>query len=164
MNYPTSSLQWRAAFAAAFLIALGACLGVTADRIWLAATNRPDDTQQVTIEALALALNLNARERDRVAALVDSIGWNISAALEENPDSLSSIVRNSRLRLEEALPSDRQQRFRSWAEDQRGVMLDRMRGGYRNRAGRGRHMMPDERSGRQRRGSGYRRQRPDRND
>lgn len=160
MTQPTVTLQWRAAIAVAFLIAMGAFLGVAADRVWLSLTSQPAERQQVSIEALAFALNLNSRQTEEIAALVDSLGWTISDALEQHPDSLRAVVRQARQRLERALPSDRQERFRSWAEVQRSAMLDRMRGRgrWRDSLDRRRHLMPDSGSARPRRGGGPRRQ------
>lgn len=158
MNRPTTTLEWRAAFAAAFLIAIGAFLGVAADRLWMAHSSRAAEQTQVSVEALAYALNLNARQTEEIAALVDSIGWTISEAIEQHPDSLNAIVRQARQRLERAVPMDRQHRLQTWMDSRRAAMLDRMRSGGRMRGGpgRGRHLSPD--SG-PRRGTGQRRQR-----
>jgi len=124
----TTTLQWRAAFAAALLIAMGAFIGVCADRIWLVAFAQDDEGPQVSVEALSNALDLNVRQRDEIAALVDSIGWAISDAIEQNPESLPNVARRARAQLELAVPADRRPRLRRWMEGRRMEMLDRMRG------------------------------------
>jgi hypothetical protein len=132
------TLQWRAAFAAALLITMGAFLGVCADRLWLVAFSGPEERPQVSVETLSDALNLNVRQRDEIRALVDSIGWAISEALEQNPESLSVVARHARARLERAVPVGQRPRFRNWMDGRRSEMLDRMRGQGRMRGGRGR--------------------------
>ncbi len=133
-----TTLQWRAAFAAALLIVIGAFIGVTVDRLWLVAFSADADREQVSVETLSTALNLNMRQRDEIRALVDSIGWAMSDALEQNPESLSIVARNARTRLEMAVPPDQRPRFRNWMNGRRAEMLDRMRGQGRMRGGRGR--------------------------
>lgn len=132
------TLQWRAAFAAAFLLAIGAFLGVCVDRLWLVAFSRTDAGSQVSVESLSSALDLNMRQRDQIAALVDSIGWSISEALEQHPESLSLVARQARMRLEQAVPPDQRPRLRRWMDGRRSEMLDRMRGRGLMRGGRGR--------------------------
>ena len=100
----TTTLQWRAAFAAALLISAGAFLGVCVDRLWLVAFAAAEDEPQVSVEALASALNLNTRQTAEIAALVDSIGWALSNAIEQNPESLPIVARQARARLEDAVP------------------------------------------------------------
>ena len=132
------TLQWRAAFAAALLILIGALLGVTADRLWLFIfADKPEETQ-VSVETLSNALNLNMRQRDEIRALMDSIGWAISDAMEQNPQSLPLVARDARARLERAIPPDQRPRFRNWMNGRRSDMLNRMRGHGRMRGGRGR--------------------------
>ena len=140
----TTTLQWRAAFAAALLIAIGAFLGVCVDRLWLVAFTA-DEEPQVSVAALASALNLNTRQTAEIAMLVDSIGWAISEAIEQNPESLPIVARQARARLEGAVPVDRREGLRNWIDGRRSHMLDRMRGRgmMRGRRGRGRGMMPD---------------------
>jgi hypothetical protein len=145
MSQSTTTLQWRAAFASALLICGGAFLGVCADRLWLVAFSADEEAPQVSVEALSTALNLSIRQRDEIAALMDSIGWSISEALERNPETLPVVARESRARLEQAIPDDRRPRFQNWIDGRRSEMLDRMRGrgmmwGGR---GRGRGMMTD---------------------
>jgi hypothetical protein len=149
---PATTLQWRAAFAAALLICAGAFLGVTADRLWLAAFSAEEP--QVSVDALADALSLNSRQTANISALVDSIGWAISNAIEQNPESLQVVARRARARLEDAVPFDRREGFRNWMDGRRSNMLDRMRGrGMMHRGpGRGRGMMPDEQPREPRRG------------
>lgn len=141
----TSTLQWRAAFAAALLICVGAFLGVGADRLWLAALATKKNEPQVSVEALASALHLNTRQTAEIAALVDSIGWAISDAIEQHPESLPLVAREARARLEQAVPFDRRDGLRSWMDGRRSNMLDRMRarGMMRGGPGRGRGMMSD---------------------
>ena len=141
----TTTLQWRAAFAAALLISAGAFLGVCADRLWLVAFAGADEDPQVSVEALATALSLNARQTADIAALVDSIGWTLSEAIERDPESLPVVARESRLRLEEAIPDDRRPRFQTWMDGRRSEMLGRMRGRgmMRGGTGRGRNMRSD---------------------
>lgn len=158
MSQSTTTLQWRAAFASALLICGGAFLGVCVDRLWLVAFSAEEEAPQVSVEALSTALNLSIRQRDEIAALMDSIGWSISEALERNPESLPVVARESRARLEQAIPDDRRPRFQNWIDGRRSEMLDRMRGrgmmwGGR---GRGRGMMTDS----QPRGPGRVRMRP----
>jgi hypothetical protein len=139
MTYPNqTTLQWRAAFAAAFLLVIGAFLGVCADRLWLFAFTDRDEQSQVSVEMLSSALNLDVRQREEMRALVDSIGWAISDAIERNPASLSEVARDARARLERAVPPDQRPRFRNWMNGRRTEMLDRMRGHGRMRGGRGR--------------------------
>ncbi len=133
-----TTLQWRAAFAAALLITMGAFLGVCADRLWLSAFSGSEYETQVSVETLSNALDLNMRQRDEIRTLVDSIGWAISDAIEQNPESLSVVARDARARLELAVPPDQRPRFRSWMNGRRSEMLDRMRGHGRMRGGRGR--------------------------
>lgn len=132
------TLQWRAAFAAALLLAMGAFIGVCADRLWLVAFSETDTRSQVSVESLSNALDLNTRQRDQIAALVDSIGWSIGEALEQHPESLSFVARDARARLEQAVPPDQRPRFRRWMDGRRSEMLDRMRGRGLMRGGRGR--------------------------
>lgn len=146
MTQPTNTtLQWRAAIAAALLIALGAFLGVSIDRIWLVTFGARDQQSQVSVEALSTALRLDTREKQELAALVDSIGWSIAEAIEQNPDSLPQVARRARDRLEEAVPPDARPRFRNWMDGRRSEMLDRMRGRgmMRGRRGRGFRMRSD---------------------
>ena len=154
----TTTLQWRAAFAAALLISAGAFLGVCADRLWLVAFAANETEPQVSVESLSAALNLDTRQRNEIAALMDSIGWTISEAIERDPESLPSVARESRARLEQAIPDDRRPRFRNWMEGRRSEMLDRMRGRgmMRGGQGRGRGIIQDSQLYRPRRG----RQRP----
>jgi len=154
----TTTLQWRAAFASALLICGGAFLGVCADRLWLVAFAADEEAPQVSIEALSTALNLSMRQTDEIAALMDSIGWNMSEALERDPESLPFVARESRARLEQAIPDDRRPRFRNWMDGRRSEMLDRMggRGMMWGGRGRGRGMMADSPP----RGPGRGRQRP----
>jgi hypothetical protein len=133
-----TTLQWRAAFAAALLITIGAFLGVCVDRLWLVAFSEDAQQQQVSVETLSTALNLNMRQRDEIRALVDSIGFAISDALEQHPESLAFVARDARARLESALPPDQRPRFRNWMNGRRAEMLDRMRRHGRMRGGRGR--------------------------
>jgi len=126
--------------------------------LWLVAFSAEEEAPQVSVEALSTALNLSIRQRDEIAALMDSIGWSISEALERNPESLPVVARESRARLEQAIPDDRRPRFQNWIDGRRSEMLDRMRGrgmmwGGR---GRGRGMMTDS----QPRGPGRVRMRP----
>jgi hypothetical protein len=120
------------------LISAGAFLGVCADRLWLVAFAAEDEGPQVSVEALSAALNLNVRQTDEVAALMDSIGWTISEAIERDPESLPIVARESRARLEQAIPENRRPRFRNWMDGRRSEMLDRMRGQGMLRGGRGR--------------------------
>lgn len=145
MTQSTTTLQWRAAFAAALLIAAGAFLGVCADRLWLVAFAGDREEPQVSVESLASALRLDNRQTAELAALVDSIGWAISEAIERDPQSLPTVAREARDRLEEAVPSDRREGFRTWMDGRRSNMLDRMRGGGMmwGGQGRGRGMMQD---------------------
>jgi len=140
-----TELQWKAAFAAALLLAIGAFIGVCVDRIWLVAFAEDHRDSQVTIAALSEALSLSMGERDRLAALLDSIGMDMRDAIENHPDSLRSVARDARTRLEHAVPPDRRQGFRRWMDGRRSEMLDRMRRGdmRRHRGGRGRGWTPD---------------------
>ena len=150
----TTTLQWRAAFAAALLICAGAFLGVSADRLWLAAFAPEEAEPQVSVEALAQALSLNSRQTAEISALVD-----ISEAIEHNPESLQVVAREARARLEDAVPFDRREGFRNWMDGRRSNMMDRMRGRGMmrgERRGMGRGMMEDSQQFRPRRG----RQRP----
>lgn len=132
-----TTLQWRAAFAAAMLLIIGAFLGVCVDRLWLVAFSDAGDESQVSVEMLSNALNLDGRQRDEITALVDSIGWAISDAIERNPGSLSEVARDARARLEQAVPPDQRPRFRSWMSGRRYEMLTRMKGRGMGRGGRG---------------------------
>lgn len=140
----TTTLQWRAAFAAALLICAGAFLGVIIDRLWLVAFTADEGEPQVSVEALASALSLNTRQTAEISALVDSIGWAMSEAIEQNSDSLQAVAREARARLEDAVPFDRREGFRNWMDGRRSNMMDRMRGRGMMRGGRrGRGMMQD---------------------
>ena len=141
----TTTLQWRAAFASALLICGGAFLGVCADRLWLVAFAADEEEPQVSVEALSTALNLNIRQRDEIAALIDSIGWRISEAIERDPESLPVVARESRVRLEQAIPDDRRPRFQTRMDGRRSEMLGRIRGRgmMRGGTGRGRNMRSD---------------------
>jgi len=134
-----TTLQWRAAFAAALLLIIGGFLGVCVDRLWLVAFSDRGNDSQVSVEMLSSALNLNGQQRDEMKALVDSIGWAISDAIERNPGSLSEVARDARARLEQAVPPEQRPRFRNWMSGRRSEMLDRMRGrGMGRGGGRGR--------------------------
>jgi hypothetical protein len=145
MTQSTTTLQWRAAFAAALLISAGAFLGVCADRLWLVAFAADEEEPQVSVEALATALSLNTRQTANISALMDSIGWAISEAIEQNPESLPIVAREARARLEDAVPFDRREGFRNWMDGRRSNMMDQMRGRgmMRGGAGRGRNMRSD---------------------
>lgn len=145
MSQSTTTLQWRAAFASALLICGGAFLGVCADRLWLVAFGADEEEPQVSVEALATALSLNTRQTADITALVDSIGWALSEAIEQNPESLPMVAREARARLENAVPFDRREGFRNWMDGRRLNMMDRMRGRgmMRGGQGRGRGMMSD---------------------
>ncbi len=154
----TTTLQWRAAFAAALLICAGAFLGVIVDRLWLVAFSADEEAPQVSVEALANALSLDTRQTAEISALVDSIGWAISETIEQNPESLQAVARDARARLEDAVPFDRREGFRNWMDGRRSNMMERMRGRGMTRGGRrGRGMMQDSLPNGPRRG----RQRPD---
>lgn len=117
--------RWRAAAAAVLLLAAGAALGVTVDRLWVAGASEAG-AAPLTFEAMARSLELPPRERDQVRAVLDSLEDEIAAAAGAGPDSLRSVARRARTRLREVLPPDRRPAFGQWMRHHHQQMMQRM--------------------------------------
>lgn len=138
MRFSISDPRRKAALAAAVLFALGAMAGVAADRWWLGRRASELAAAPLTAEAMADVLDLDAGERARVTAVLDSLETSVARAALEGPASLQEAARGARQRLEQALPADRRGRFQSWMSGHHARMMKRMCG---ERATRGEPMM-----------------------
>ncbi|MBI4501265.1 MAG: hypothetical protein HY700_08905 [Gemmatimonadetes bacterium] len=118
--------RWRAALVSAGLFGLGAIGGAAADRAWLVGTPSLSLPGPLTGRGLARALDLNATERVRVEALLDTLRPAISRAAFQGGDSLRWAARLAQQRLEAALPPDRRAQFENWMTDHHRRMMDRM--------------------------------------
>lgn len=160
------ALRWKAGLTALLLLAAGVVLGITVDRLWL--TGAPEaEAAELTVAAMARSLDLAPADRARVQRLLDSLEVEVAEAAGSGPDSLRSVARRARARLEGALPPAARPEFRRWMQGQHRRMMERMHGpgaapmhpdmmgpthrdgmGPRHREGRGGMMRPDTPRGR----------------
>lgn len=122
--------RWRSVAAGALLLAAGAALGVTVDRLWVAGAGDAG-AAPLTVDAMTRSLELAPDERARVEAVLDSLEEEVAAAAAAGPDSLRSVARQGRHRLHEVLPADRRPAFRQWMQRHRREMMERMHPGGR---------------------------------
>ena len=125
----TVDARWTAALPVVLVFVLGAVAGVAADRLWINGGVAELGAATLTTEGMAGALDLDPSQRERVAALLDTLQPFLAQAAVGGPDSLQAAARMARQRLEEALPPDRRLRFRSWMDDQHSRMREDMRSG-----------------------------------
>lgn len=119
--------RWQAALAAVLLLMTGAALGITVDRLWL--TGPPAaGAAPLTVDAMARSLDLAPGDRARVRRVLDSLEAEVAEAARSGPDSLRSVARRARARLEGALPPDARPRFRQWMQVRHRQMMERMHG------------------------------------
>lgn len=145
--------RWMGALVAALLFLLGTVAGVAIDRLWLDASPAAAEAAPLTVEGMGDALELDQGQSARIRALLDTLRVDMSQALMEGPDSLRTMARHARERLEEALPPDRRMRFRDWMQDHHARMMEHMGGGM---MGPGGGMGPGMMRGRQPRNGGGR--------
>jgi hypothetical protein len=119
--------RWKPALTALLLLLTGAALGVAADRLWL--TGPPEaGGVPLTVDAMARSLDLSPEERARVQQLLDSLEVEVAAASRAGPDSLRTVARRARTRLEDALPAGARSEFRQWMQGHHQWMMERMHG------------------------------------
>lgn len=125
-NRRTDDARWRAAATAALLLVTGAVMGILVDRMWLA----PPEVEAtpLTADALVTDLGLSPSDAANVHALLDSLHAEIGMAMQEDPDSLTPLVRDAQRRIEEALPPDVRPAFRDWMRAHHEQMRGRMHG------------------------------------
>lgn len=119
--------RWQAALAAGLLLVTGAALGITADRLWLAGPPAAG-AAPLTVDAMARSLDLAPDDRVRVRQVLDSLEAEVAEAARMGPDSLRSVARRARARLEGALPPEARPRFRQWMQVRHRQMMERMHG------------------------------------
>lgn len=134
---------WKGALVATLLLLVGVVAGVSADRIWLRHGVAAPAAASLTPEAMARALDLDPVQDARVRSVLDSLQVEVGQALQSGPDSLGTVARRARQRLEQALPADRRARFRDWMQEHHARMMDQMGGGAMGGGpGMGAGMMP----------------------
>lgn len=136
--------RWQAVLAAGLLMVTGAALGITADRLWRAGPPVAE-AAPLTVDAMARSLDLSAGDRARVRQVLDSLEAEVAEAARSGPDSLRSVARRARARLENALPPGARPRFREWMQLRHRQMMERMHGsgmGPMHGSGRGPGMGP----------------------
>lgn len=121
--------RWQGALLAVLLFVLGLVAGVAADRVWLGGWTAEAEAASLTPEGMADALDLDPAQGARVRSVLDSLRVEVGQAVQSGPDSLRSVARRARQRLEEALPPDRRPRFREWMQDHHARMMRDMGGG-----------------------------------
>lgn len=119
--------RWQAALAAVLLLVTGAVLGITVDRLWLSGPPAAG-AAPLTVDAMARSLDLTPDDRARVRRVLDSLEAEVAEAARSGPDSLRSVARRARARLEGALPPDARPRFRQWMQVRHRQMMERMHG------------------------------------
>lgn len=139
------SPQTTAALAVAVIFLLGATAGVAGDRIWRGLRPPTAEAAALTPEAMAHALDLTPTQRTRVHRVLDTLRVEMTRAVAAGgSDSLRSVARRARQRLENALPPDRRAPFREWMQSHHARMMEHMGGGMMDRPGMGPGMMgPD---------------------
>ena len=126
MNLPSIKPQSKAVIVAFALFSLGALAGISADR-WLSARQQSiPQTGQLTVPAMARALDLDNAQQARVTELLQELEVQVAQATREGPAALQQAARNARQRLEEEIPPDRRDRFRSWMGEHRKWMSEQM--------------------------------------
>lgn len=126
----------KAALATAVIFLLGVTAGVAGDRIWLGLRPPTTEAAALTSEAMAEALDLTPTQRTRVSRVLDTLRVEMTRAVATGgPDSLRSVARQARQRLEDALPPDRRGAFREWMETHHARMMEHMGGGMMGRPG-----------------------------
>lgn len=148
MSAPGMDPRWKAGLVAFVIFALGVGAGVSADRLWLGRTAAAGPPP-ITVASMAEALRLDAPERARMRALVDSLQPDIARAAAQGPDSLRTATMHARQRIEDALPPDRRADFLRWLDARHARMMEHMRGMMRRGMGPGmmRRMGPGRRPG-----------------
>ena len=119
--------RWQTALAAALLLVTGAAVGITVDRLWLAGPPAAG-AAPLTVDAMAHSLDLAPGDRVRVQQVLDSLEAEVAEAARAGPDSLRSVARRARARLEGALPPETRPRFRQWMQVRHRQMMERMHG------------------------------------
>jgi len=126
MNLPSLKPQSKALIVAFALFSLGALAGVSADRWWSGHDQIAPQPGQLTVPAMARALDLDSAQQDRVAELLQDLEIQVARATREGPAALQEAARDARQRLEEEIPADRRERFRSWMGEHREWMSEQM--------------------------------------
>ena len=132
MTRPTWDTRWRVGLPAVLVFIWGAMAGVAIDRFWLTDGARATEllaAAPLTAQSLAEDLELDASQKARIDALLDSLRPVLERAAVQGPDSLQAAARMARQRLEEALPDDRRPPFERWMSDRQAQMMDDMRSG-----------------------------------
>lgn len=119
--------RWKAVLTVVLLLVTGGILGVTADRLWIRGPSEVE-AAPLTVDAMARSLNLAPGDRARVGRLLDSLEVEVARAARSGPDSLRSVARRARVRLEGALPPGARPEFRRWMQLQHRRMMERMHG------------------------------------
>jgi len=126
MNLPSMKPQSKALIVAFALFSLGALAGISADRWWNERQQSTSQAGQLTVPAMARALDLDSTQEARVTALLQDLEVQVAQATREGPAALQQAARNARNRLEEEIPADRRERFRSWMGEHREWMSEQM--------------------------------------
>ena len=126
MNLPSMKPQSKALIVAFALFSLGALAGISADRWWNERQQPTSQAGQLTVPAMARALDLDSTQEARVAALLQDLEVQVAQATREGPAALQQAARNARNRLEEEIPADRRKRFRRWMGEHREWMSEQM--------------------------------------
>lgn len=126
MNLPSIKPQSKAVIVAFALFSLGAVAGISADRWWNERQQPLPQAGQLTVPAMAQALDLDNAQQARVADLLQDLEIQVAQATREGPAALQEAARNARQRLEEEIPADRRERFRSWMGEHREWMSEQM--------------------------------------
>lgn len=129
-DVPTGAMRgarWKAALTALLLLLTGAALGIAADRLWLTGPSEAG-AAPLTVDAMARFLDLSPADRARVQRLLDSLEVEVAAASRAGPDSLRTVARRARTRLEDALPAGARSEFHQWMQSHHQRMMERMHG------------------------------------
>ncbi len=84
---------------------------------------------------MADALELEAADRARVEALLDSLRVQVAQAAQQSPESLQVADRHARQQLVAVLPADRRDQFQEWMRGHHQRMMEHMRHGGMIRGG-----------------------------
>lgn len=128
MTSTTGGSRWKAGAAAMLLVLCGVPVGVAVDRLLLAPP--PVEAMPLTAAALSDHLGLTPAEETRIAALLDSLHADVTAATRQGPDSLRAVADEVHRRLEAALPASVRPAFQAWLAGHHQRMMERIEGGH----------------------------------
>ncbi len=124
MKTSTRQARLRAAGTMAFLLVVGAMLGIAVDRIWLMPT--PMEANPLTAGAMSERLGLSPEEEAELDSLLDSLHGVIAEAAGEGPEALRAATEAAHRRIAETLPPESRMLFHSWMQEHRNHMMHRM--------------------------------------